>query len=291
MPTANSMREEHPVQYFRTSALVLVCVGSFLGVTALPASKTEPSLYKTKYRVINLHRHCAVATEPAIRSELDVMDSVGMSVVTILDAGGTTDNLAAWITLQKKYPERLVVFLKPSFAKAKEKTFFTDLVRDLEKAAKMGVKGVKIWKDLGMYIRDGSGKLLKADDSRLDPFWAKCGELGLPVLIHTADEREYWYPLTANSLHYGLRADKDQHYNNPDMPKWEELLRQRDAVLKRHPKTQFIGAHLGSLSLDLKQLGKVFEKYPNFSVDTAARLRILGRLNPPAVRDFFVKDQ
>ena len=128
----------------------------------------------------------------------------------ILDADISTDNSAAWIKLQKKYPERLVVFLKPSFAKVKEKLFFADLVHDLEKAATMGVKGVKIWKDLGMYIRDGSDTLLKADDPRLDPFWAKCGELGLPVLIHTADEREYWYPLTPNSLHYGLRADKDQ---------------------------------------------------------------------------------
>jgi len=55
----------------------------------------------------------------------------------------------------------------------------------------MGVRGVKIWKDLGMYIRDSHDTLLKVDDPRLDPFWEKCGALGLPVLIHVADEREY----------------------------------------------------------------------------------------------------
>jgi uncharacterized protein len=155
----------------------------------------------------------------------------------------------------------------------------------------MGVQGVKIWKDLGMFIRDAHDTLLKVDDARLDRFWAECGELGLRVLIHTADEREYWYPLTRNSVQYGLRAEKDQHYNNPELPKWEELIRQRDAVMKKHPKTKFIGAHMGSLSLDLKQLGETFDKYPNFSVDTAAGQRILGRLNLRAIRDFFVKYQ
>src|SRR5262249_5773724 len=112
-----------------------------------------------------------------------------------------------------------------------------------------------------------------------------------PVLIHTADEREYWQPLTFNSIHYGLRNEADQHYKNPEMPPWEELIRQRDAVLKKHPKTKFIGAHMGCQSLDLKQLGETLDRYPNFSVDTAARQRILGRLNPPGVRDFFVKYQ
>ena len=247
--------------------------------------------YRTTYRVINVHRHCVIATEAAVRAELEVLDRVGIEAVTILDAGGPDGNLPAWIKLRQKHPTRLIVFMKPSFDQVKKATFFTDLVRDLERAAKLGVQGVKIWKDLGMYLQDGAGKLLKADDPRLVPFWTKCGELGLPVLIHTADPREYWYPLTYNSFHYGLRSEKDQHNNNPAMPSWEELIRQRDSLLKKHPKTKFIGAHMGSMSFDLKQLAATFDKYPNFFVDTAARQRILGRLNPPAVREFFVKYQ
>jgi len=271
-------------------AVALACLWPFGAVPVVRAADPGP-LYKTKYRVINIHRHCGVATEAAVRAELEVMDRVGMSVVTILDADSPVGSLYAWTKLRQQFPDRLVVFWKPGFAKVKEETFFTDLVRDLEKAAKLGAQGVKIWKDLGMYLRDSHDTLLKADDPRLDPFWEKCGELGLPVLIHVADEREYWYPLTPNSIHYGLRTEKDQHYNNPDMPKWEELIRQRDAVLNAHPKTTFIGAHMGSLSLDLKRLGETFDRYANFYVDTAARQRILGRLNPPAIRDFFVKYQ
>src|SRR3989442_888118 len=143
----------------------------------------------------------------------------------------------------------------------------------------------------GMYIRDGSGALLKIDDPRLDPFWARCGELGLPVLIHTADPKEYWYPLTYNSLHYGARSEEDQHYRNPEMPRWEELILQRNHVLAKHPKTTFIGAHFGSMTFELQQLAETLDRFPNFHVECAARLRILGRLNPQAVRDFFVKYQ
>ena len=155
------------MQRLRTTAVALACLWLSGAVMPAGAAGSEPP-YKTKYRVINIHRHCAVATEAAVRAELEVMDRVGMSVVTILDADSPAGNLDAWIKLQQKFPERLVVFWKPGFAKVKEKTFFADLVRDLEKAARMGVRGVKIWKDLGMSLRDSHDTLLKADDPRLD---------------------------------------------------------------------------------------------------------------------------
>jgi predicted TIM-barrel fold metal-dependent hydrolase len=254
------------------------------------AAEPEP-LYKTRYRVINVHRHSAPVIEAAVTAELEVLDRVGMHAFATLDAGSPDDNVAAWIKQRERHPDRVIVFLKSDFRRSDRPGFFDDLVRDLERAAKLGVQGVKVWKDLGMYHRDAAGKLIKADDPRLDPFWTKCGELGLPALIHTADEKEYWQPLTFNSFHYGLRKEADQHYHNPEMPPWDELIRQRDAVLKKHPKTVFIGAHVGSHSCDLRQLEETFAKYPNFYVDTAARQRIIGRLNPNAMRDFFVKYQ
>jgi uncharacterized protein len=267
-----------------TLACLVVLTSSFHAVALEP-------LYRTKYRVIDVHVHCTPVTESAVRAELEVLERVGVTAVVILDAGGPAGNLKDWLKLRQKYPKRLVVFWKLDFSAVKDKTFFENIVRDLQKAAAMGVQGVKVWKDLGMYVRDNAGELLKADDRRLDPFWTKCGALGLPVLIHTTDEREYWHPLTYNSIHFGLRTEKDQHYGNPRMPSWEELIRQRDAVLKRHPKTNFIGAHMGSQAHDLKQLETTFAKYPNFYVDTSARHRVFGRLNPPAVRAFFGKNQ
>src|SRR5262249_15041336 len=99
------------------------------------------------------------------------------------------------------------------------------------------------------------------------------------------------YPLTYNSLHYGARAEEDQYYRMPGMPRWEDLIAQRDNVLEKHPKTTFIGAHFGSMTFDLQGLSDRLDRFPNFNVECVAPLRILGRLNPQAVRDFFVKYQ
>ena len=259
------------------------------GDAAKTAESSAP--FQTKYRVINVHRHGALATEAALLAELEVLDRVGVDKVVVLDGDSPPGTLPAWLELQKKYPERLAVFLKADFRDSAKPGFFESLVRKLESAKQAGVKGVKVWKDLGMANRDGQGKLLTIDDPRLDPFWAKCGELKLPVLIHSADPREYWYPLTFNSIHYGLRKEADQLYHDREMPSYTELMRQRDHVLEKHPATTFIGAHMGSMEFDLALLGATLDKYPNFHVECAARLRMLGRVNPPAIRDFFTKYQ
>jgi len=249
---------------------------------------------RTSYRVVNVHSHWGEADEERVRAQLEVMDKAGVAAAVNLDAGRSDGNLPAWMELEKKFPGRFVNFAKftqKDFERVKEPGFFEDLVRELERAAKLGIRGVKIWKDLGMIIRDGTGALLKVDDPRLDPFWTRCGELGLVVFIHTADPKEYWYPLTYNSLHYGARTEEMQYYHVPGMPRWEELMEQRDNIVRKHPRTTFIGAHFGSMTFDLQGLAERLDRFPNFHVECAARLRILGRLNPKAVRDFFEKYQ
>lgn len=270
---------------------VLSTAVAFLFAARLTAQDEDRPLYKTNYRVINVHRHCDSPSAAAIKAELEVLDRVGVSALVVLDGGDADGKLPAWQELRKKNPDRLIVFGNIPWGKIKRDSFFDDIVRDLPVSHRLGVQGIKIFKQLGMSYKDADGKLLKGDDPRLDPYWAKCGELGLPVLIHMADPKEYWYPLTYNTFHYGMRSEKDQFYDRDKMPSWEELIRQRDNILKKHPKTMFIGAHMGSLTFDLKQLGDTFDKYPNFHVDCSARTRILGRLNPQAVRDFFVKYQ
>ena len=258
----------------------------------LPQAERPP--YKTSYRVVNVHHHWGDPDADAVQANLDAMDAAGVVSSVNLDAGRTDGTLPGWMELQRKHPGRFVHFAKftaKDFERIAAPTFFEDLVRELEKAAAMGIRGVKIWKDLGMVIRDASGALLRIDDARLDPFWEKCGALGLVVFIHAADPREYWYPLTPNSLHYGVRTEEQQYDKIPGMPKWEELIEQRDAIVRKHPKTTFIGAHFGSMTFDLQGLSERLDKYPNFHVECAARLRILGRLNPKAVREFFAKYQ
>jgi predicted TIM-barrel fold metal-dependent hydrolase len=269
-----------------------IAILSLVGAALLPQADRPP--HKTSYRVVNVHHHWFMPDADAVQAQIEAMDQTGVAVTVNLDAGRSDGTLPAWMDLARKHPGRIVNFAKftlKDFEKIREPGFFEGLVRELEVSARMGIRGVKIWKDLGMTIKDATGAMLRIDDPRLDPFWVKCGDLGLIVFIHSADPREYWYPLTYNSLHYGARTEEQQYYKIPGMPRWEDLIEQRDNVVRKHPKTTFIGAHFGSMTFDLQGLGERLDRFPNFHVECAARLRILGRLNPKAVRDFFVKYQ
>ena len=43
----------------------------------------------------------------------------------------------------------------------------------------MGANGLKIYKSLGMSFVDSKGNRIKVNDPRIDPVWAKCGELDM----------------------------------------------------------------------------------------------------------------
>ena len=256
------------------------------------AQEREYPLYRTSYRIIDIHHHCDVPDPDTWRIRVEMLDRAGVSAVANLDAGRVDGTLPGWLDLQKASPGRVFPFPKFSkkdFEGMQDPAFFDGLVKELRRAAERGARGIKIWKDLGMFIRDGSGKLLRIDDPRLDPFWKMCGELGLVVFMHSADPREYWYPITYDSLHYG-RSEEDQYYKIPGTPTWEELIAQRDAVVAKHPKTVFIGAHFASTQ-DLAGLAERLDRYPNLYTECGARMRMLGRIHPKAVRDFFTKYQ
>jgi predicted TIM-barrel fold metal-dependent hydrolase len=62
-------------------------------------------------------------------------------------------------------------------------------------------------------------------------------------------------------------------------------------MLEKHPTLRVVGAHLGSMELELDEIAKHFDRYPNFAVDTAARVEYL-MLQPKAkVRDFLIRYQ
>lgn len=247
-----------------------------------------------------MHAHGAWPTLPVLRAQLDALDGVGVDVFTLVlfdpagwsyKGGWSEENLRAWLELRKQAPERVNVFGTVDFGRAaKEPAFFRDIVTDLEAAAKLGMQGLKIWKNLGMHHRDAAGELLKIDDPRLDPLWAKCGELGLPILIHTADPREYWVPNSYDNLHYN-QGDTAKYHQSAQVPVWEELMRQRNHVLQKHPRTTFIGAHMASHLNSLDELGALLDTHPNLFVECGARLRFFYRYTPEALRDFYLKYQ
>ncbi len=232
---------------------------------------------------------------------LELMDEAGVERLVDLD-GRFGDALAAEIArLQEHHPDRFAVF-----AGLDEANFETDPAfgeteaRRLRASAAAGARGLKVWKTLGLRLRDRRGHLIPVDDDRLDPLWAEAADLGLPVMIHVADPVAFFRPADrCNERVEELAAHPDWHFfptrpepdpAHPDFPSFDEIMDQFARLLGRHPRTVFIGAHVGCYAENLAWVGEALAAFPNFHVDPSARMAELGR-QPYTARDFFLRWQ
>jgi hypothetical protein len=152
---------------------------------------------------------------------------------------------------------------------------------------------LKVWKDLGLGVRDRSGHFVQIDDPRLQPIWDFLTERHIPVLVHSADPREGWRPLDPRSPNYHYFRSHPGHYPylHPGTPPWETVIAARDRWLARNPGLVVIGAHFGSMADDLDGLSRCLDSFPNFNVDVSARLGDVERLPVQRVRRFFLAYQ
>ncbi|MCK5701512.1 MAG: amidohydrolase family protein, partial [Cyclobacteriaceae bacterium] len=138
---------------------------------------------------------------------------------------------------------------------------------------------------------DTDGKRLAIDDPRLGPVWEKCGELGIPVIIHAADPKSFWDPMDSDNerwLELKTRPGRKRSDTNP--APWQQIIDEEHNMFRNHPNTIFINAHPGWYANDLARLGKLIEELPNMYVEIAAVIAELGR-QPRFAHDFFVKYQ
>lgn len=80
-------------------------------------------------------------------------------------------------------------------------------------------------------------------------------------------------------------------YLHPDYPSYEELLAARDRMLDKHPGLRYVGCHLGSMEWDTDEQALFLDRYPNASLDMAARITHFKVQDRDKVRDFIIKYQ
>ena len=245
---------------------------------------------KPKFPVIDMHNHLGALQNT--QQYLQEMDKAGVIKCVSLDGLSANDQYKEHLKAsQKVSKDRFLVFFRPDFSKIDESDFGRKEAARLEAAVKEEVRGVKIAKELGLVYKDKSGKLVAVDDPRIDPIWAKCGELGIPVLIHVSDPNAFFTPVDRYNERYDeLGAHPDWSFYGPQFPSKATILAQRNRVIEKHPNTIFIGAHVANLSEDLGSVAALLDKYPNLYVEIGARISELGR-QPYSCRDFMIKYQ
>jgi predicted TIM-barrel fold metal-dependent hydrolase len=158
-----------------------------------------------------------------------------------------------------------------------------------------GAVGVKVWKNLGMELKDADGRFVMVDDPRFDPVFERVRALGLTLTAHIGEPRNAWLPLdemtVAGDRSYFAAHPEYHGINRPEVPGYGEQVASRDRMLERHPGLRVVGCHLGSLEFDVRELAKRLDRYPSFAVDLAARVCHLQVQPSGDVRGFLVKYQ
>jgi predicted TIM-barrel fold metal-dependent hydrolase len=207
--------------------------------------------------------------------------------------GGYGDELKQSLeSFDQAHPGRFIIFANVDWSRIDEANFGEKMAAQLEQSVAMGARGLKIFKALGLRIRDRSGRLVSPDDERLAPIWAKAGELGIPVLIHVADPVAFFQPLDRHNPSYlTLKRRPEWHFHGPEFPSFEELIEAGIRLMKRHPETTFITAHTGWYTENLQFVSEqMLDELPNMYTDFSARIRWLG-IQPYSARKFFVRYQ
>jgi predicted TIM-barrel fold metal-dependent hydrolase len=224
-----------------------------------------------------------------VGSLLADMASSNVNAIVNLD-GRWGDELQANVErYDGAHPGRFATFCHLDWTTLSEPGWPRRLVRELHASAAAGAKGIKVWKDLGLGLRDERGEPLLPDDERLADVWEAAAELRLPIVIHVADPVAFFEPVDErNERLEELLVHPEWSFADPRFPRFDRLIEALEAVVAAHPVTTFIGAHVGCFAEDLAWVGRMLSAYPNFHVDIAARIAELGR-QPRVARRLFME--
>ncbi len=258
---------------------------------------TETWVNAPRYPVIDAHNHLGGEfgggwDQRPLPELLEVLDEAGVSMLVDLDGGWSEDLLQAHLDRFKQAaPERFQVFGGVDWSRweQEQNRFGEQAAKRLEAQVRRGAQGLKIWKQLGLQVKDHNGRLVAIDDERLVPLWETAAGLGIPVLIHIADPVAFFDPVDETNERYEeLLRHPDWSFCGPQYPPFTTLMAQFERLVARHPRTTFIGAHVGCYAENLGWVSRMLDDYPHFYIDISARIAELGR-QPYCARRFFLR--
>ncbi len=258
-----------------------------------PSSLVVPEnpVSRAKFPFVDVHSHQWRMGERDLVKLSQEMDQMNMGLMVNLSGGSGKTIADAMKNIDENGRGRFIVFANVNFSKIGEEGWGERAAAQLQRDYDLGARGLKIFKSLGFSVKDQDGNRIAVDDPRIDPVWQKCGELGIPVLIHSADPKQFWEPHDANNerwLELKLRPRRKRGPNNP-VP-WETIIQEQHNVFKKHKNTTFIAAHMGWYANDLEHLGELLDAMPNMVVEIGAVIAELGR-QPKMANKFFAKYQ
>jgi predicted TIM-barrel fold metal-dependent hydrolase len=223
-------------------------------------------------RIIDAHLHY-LANDP---ETLPVPDQLDLKFLNVCVAVGDwpKDQASLYRKLAAERPARYAWCTSFDLPGTNDPAYADRCIARLDEDFADGAVGCKIWKNVGMELKDAAGRYILCDDKVFDPIYAHLAKHGWTLLAHIAEPMACWLPLDPASPHYSYyKGSPEWHmHGRTDVPSHQALMAARDRVLEKYPTLRVVGAHLGSLEYSLDEMAQRFDRYPNFAVDTSARL-------------------
>lgn len=288
--------------------LLALVIGIWISVRPATAAKKRPQVVEAAFspevwrrekRIIDMHQHVEGKPERFERA-VRIMERAGVGIGVVLGAGTVTHKPGEKSDFERvkevaeaRAPGRFVHHMLIDYGGWDEQDWPERAAQQVVEGHRMGAAGLKEFKRLGLYLKDGKGALIKIDDPKLDAVWRKCGELRMPVSIHVADPRAFWLPFDAANERWEELKDHRSWWfgDRARFPERTELLEALNRVIERHPQTIFVSVHFANNSEDLDWVDAALEAHPNMMADVAARIPEIGRHPPEKVRRLFLKHQ
>ena len=254
---------------------------------------------KAKFTFIDVHSHLWNMPLMDLNELVAEMDEINMGYIVNLSGSGFGPQAAKDLYFEKStenikenQPGRIGLFVNVDFNSIDLENHIENQVSIIRDAVTKGAIGLKVYKSLGLTNKESKGNRVAVDDERLGPIWEVCGELGIPVLIHSADPFQFWQDKDGqNERWFELKEKPNRYYGDSDfIPPFEDIIKEQHTIFERHKKTTFINAHLGWMGNDLKRLGEHLDRYPNVVTEFGAVIAELGR-QPKTARQFFIDYQ
>ena len=263
----------------------------------VPAHRVE----RSRFPAVDAHNHLGrwlsalvsddaeAWTVPDVGALLELMDACNIRAIVNLDGRWSAELRANIDRYDRAHPGRFATFCHVDWSSAAASGDVGGAgAASLQTSVREGAKGIKIWKDLGLHVRDDRGELILPDDRRLTPLWDAAADREVPVFIHTADPVAFFDPVDEHNERYEqLIAYPEWSFADPSFPRFARLIESLENLVGANPSTTFVGLHVGGYAENLSWVGRMLDTHSNFHVDIAARVAELGR-QPRATRDLIV---
>jgi hypothetical protein len=250
--------------------------------------------------VKKIDSHIHIRTNDTVFINQAIEDNFQLINIDVYKEGGTSAEEQRELAVKylNKYPDHISYATTFSLENWDEDFWQQQTLNHLKKSFELGAIGVKVWKNIGMELRDKDGNFVMVDHPQLDSIFDYIAQNKITLLSHQGEPKDCWLPLDKMSIksnrNYFANNPEYHMHLHPEYPSYEEQIQARDNMLAKHPDLRVVSVHLASLEWSVEEIAKRLDKFPNLAVDMAARiphLQLQAKNNWQQVHDFFIKYQ